>query len=162
RDPGGHGGGELEAHRAADVVHDQVEPAESERVHGGGAKADEPGPGVVEGGGAGGEPAPGQGERDPAPAQRGQLAESFAGQETRGWHAVQAHHRLAARWAGFPDEAADASGRKTPPGGAVLADHIVAVHLGNLLLIAAMALVAGGSLPSLTWTSGNERPRLAL
>src|SRR5262249_33253439 len=164
RDPPGHGGGELETHRPADVMHHQMEPAESERVHGGGAKAAEPGPGVVEGGRAVGGPEGGQVERDPAQVTRGQFAQDFAVQETRGWHAVQAHHRLATRRASFPDEAADASGLKTPPGGAVLADHIVAVHLCNLLLIAAVALVVwwrDGSVSSPTWTSGNERPRLA-
>ena len=54
---------------------------------------------------------------------------------------MQAHHRLAIRRASFPDEAADTGGLKTPPGGAVLADHIVAVHLCNFLFIAAVALV---------------------
>src|SRR5262249_57787457 len=79
------------------------------------------------------------------------LLRRFLLQETRGGHAVQAHHRLAAgRWAGFPDEAADAGGLKTPPGGAVLADHIVAVHLGNPLLIAAVAVVV-------SWRAGRCR-----
>ena len=77
----GDGGGELEAHRPADVVHEQMEAAESERVHGGGAKAAEPGPGVVEGGRAVGEPEPGQVERDPAQATHGQLAQDLAVQK---------------------------------------------------------------------------------
>jgi hypothetical protein len=41
-------------------MHRQMEPVESERVHGGGAEPAEPGPGVVEGGGPVGEPEPGQ------------------------------------------------------------------------------------------------------
>ena len=77
----GQRGTELEAGRPADVVDDQVEPVESEGVHGGGAEPAEPGPGVVEGGAAVGEPEPGQVERDPAQATRGQLAQHFAAQD---------------------------------------------------------------------------------
>ena len=59
------------AHRPADVMHHQMEPVQSERLHGGGAEAAEPGPGVVEGGRAVGEPEPWQVERDAAHATRG-------------------------------------------------------------------------------------------
>ena len=52
-------------------MHHQMEPVQSERLHGGGAEAAEPGPGVVEGGRAVGEPEPWQVERDAAHATRG-------------------------------------------------------------------------------------------
>ena len=106
-----------------------MEPVESERVHGGGAEAAKPGPGVVERGGAVGEPEPRQVERDSAQATRGQLTQDLAVQEARGRHPVQAHDRLAAgRWAGFPHETGNTGSLKTPPGSAVLLHHVMAVH----------------------------------
>jgi hypothetical protein len=94
-----------------------------------------------------GQPEPGQVERDPAQAARGQLAQHLAIQEGRGRHPVQAQHWLAAaRRASLAYETADTGGLKTPPGSAVLLDHVMAGHPPAVL----MAAVAFGVLLDMT------------
>ena len=67
-DPVRHRRGDLEPDRPADVVHDEVEAVEPERVDRRAREPAEPGPGVVEVLRAVGEPEAGEVERDPAQA----------------------------------------------------------------------------------------------
>ncbi len=89
-DPGRDGRDQLEPDRPADVVHDQVEAAEAELVHGGQAEPPETGPAVVVATGAVGQAEARKVESHPAQAARGQFGQHLAVQERGADHAVDA------------------------------------------------------------------------
>ncbi len=89
-DPGRDGREQLEPDRPADVVHDQVEAAEAELLHGGQAEPPETGPAAVVATGAVGQAEARKVESHPAQAARGQFGQHLAVQERGADHAVDA------------------------------------------------------------------------
>ena len=115
-------GGQLEAHRAADVVHHEVEALEPEGIDGGEREAPETRPAVVEVGRALGQAEPGQVECDAAQPARGELAHHLAVQEARRRNPVHAYHGLAL--ALVEHEAAHAGGVEVAARAAVALDDL--------------------------------------
>jgi hypothetical protein len=91
----GGAGGDVEAHGTADVVHDEVEAIELQRVERGERPGSQARPAIVEPLRALREPQAREVEGDAAQAACRQLGEDLAVQERRGGHAVQAHDRRA-------------------------------------------------------------------
>jgi hypothetical protein len=123
--------GKLESHRSPDVVDDQVESVELQRVGGSGREASEPGPAVVVVLGAFGEPEPGEVPCDSTQPPRGELVDDLAVEERRASHPVAAENRVAC--ALFADEAADPSGCERAPCASVGVDDLSSRH-GLVLL----------------------------
>jgi hypothetical protein len=78
-------------HRAADVVDDEMEAVQSERVDRSGAKPPQPGPRIVEVGRARRRAEAGKVEGHAAQTPCGQFREDLSVQEARRRHAVKAH-----------------------------------------------------------------------
>jgi len=124
----GRGCGQLEADRAADVVHDEVKAIEVERVDRGAGPAAVARPGVVEVVGPRRQAEARQVEGHAAQPPRGQLVEHLAVEERRGGHAVDAHHGVSV--ARLPHERRHAGGLEPAARRAVAFDDFGARH-GN-------------------------------
>ena len=111
------GGGQLESDRPADIVDDEVEPIDVERVDGRRAKTPEASPAVVESPRAFREPEARKVPGDSAQPSRGELPEHFPVAERRAQHPVNAHDRLAVAFGAH--EALYAAGGEGLPGRAV-------------------------------------------
>ena len=125
----GIGRRQLEPDRAADVVHDQVEAVEPQRVDGRVREAPQPGPAVVERRAAVGEAQAGQVEGHAPQVARGQLGQHAAIQERRHRYAVDADHGLAG--ALLAHEAADGARVEGAAEAAVALDHLLRGHAHN-------------------------------
>ena len=122
----GDDGGQLEAHRPADVVDDEMEAPESQLVDCRATEPPEAGPRVVEVTWALGGSEPGKIPRDPAQAPRRELAEHLAVQERRSRDAVHADHCIAVALLAY--EAADPGGPELATRSAMLVDHAATAH----------------------------------